>query len=119
MTRFFQKPGFCYTCELPMKIRILSRLSLAIILSLVALTFLTGVLLTFTHAGAARTQNVTLVYQAGSAAQATPTPQKTPVAKSADTTGIIALAIVIVAVILVGATRGRRKPMVKDQLKKE
>lgn len=102
-----------------MKIRKRSHLSLAIILSLVTLTFLTGVVLTFNHARAARMLNTTLVYQAGSAAQTTPTPQKTPVMKSTDTTGVIALAIIIVAIILVGATRGRPKPVVKDQLKKK
>jgi hypothetical protein len=102
-----------------MKPKFNSRIILALILALVTLTFLTGVVQTFSHARAAISSTATLSVQTTTAMDATPTSQKTPVLKSADTTGIIALAIVIVAVILVGAVWGRRKPFSKDQSNKD
>ena len=98
-----------------MKPKQISHISLAIIIALVSLTFLTGVMQTFIHARAAISPTGTPASQVVNALAATPTVQRTPVPKSADTTGVIALATVIVAIILVGATWGRWKPKVKNQ----
>ena len=91
-----------------MKSKHLTRNLLAIVLALVALTFLSGAVLTFGHAQAAVSPTRAASTLAENAQAASPTPTKTPVPPSADTTGVIALTIVIVAVILVGATWGRR-----------
>ena len=100
-----------------------------LILILVAAAFLVGILRAFRRADAAgpTPANASLNARGMASAGLTPTPvptesdtdlsaQPTPtlVPASADTTGIIALAIVIVTTILVGATWGvRRSPQKK------
>jgi hypothetical protein len=87
---------------------------------LVALTFLAGTLHTFGSAGAVAlgTPTATAIAQAGNEAGVTPTPEPTPVQTpalvSADTTGIIALAIVIVIIVAVGAILSLRRPRKKQ-----
>jgi len=60
---------------------------------------------------------VTNTGQAGSEEGFTPTPNPTPIDKTvyADTTGVIALAILMVVVILVGMAWGGRRPRKKKE----
>ena len=89
------------------------RIVLALIFALVILTLLAGVLRTFNSAHAALISTATANSQAVFDDEQTPIPVPAPVLHSADTTGVIALAIVIVSVILIGATWGRRRPNIK------
>jgi hypothetical protein len=100
-----------------------------ILIILVIVAFLIGALRVFgtAHAATSTAPKVTANGQADAAIDITPTPVPTntdsvlppqstpmPVPNSADTTGIIALAIVIVTTILVGAAWGvRRSPKKK------
>ena len=85
---------------------------------LVAVTLLAGTLHAFASARAVTldTPTAAAIIQIGSdvTPAATPTPEPTPVKKpllvSADTTGIIALAIVIVMIVVVGALLGSSRP---------
>jgi hypothetical protein len=80
--------------------------------------FLAGSLLAFQIVGAAasNTPTPTAKLQSGNDAEATPEPVATPALMSADTTGIIALAILIVIIVLVGAVLGGRWPRRKTPL---
>ena len=75
---------------------------------LVAVTFLTGTLHTFdtAHTAASVTPTATASHPSENDADLTPTPVSTPGLVSADTTGIIALAIVIVIIVLIDAILG-------------
>jgi hypothetical protein len=90
------------------------------VLILVAVTFLAGTLRTFDSARAValNTPTAPTLNQTGSDATLTPTAEPTqvqkPVLVSADTTGIIALAIVIVMVVVVGALLGSSRPRKKQ-----
>jgi ABC-type antimicrobial peptide transport system permease subunit len=104
-----------------------------ILLILVIVAFLIGILRVFgtAHAAASTAPKVAVNGWADAATDLTPTPvptntytdlppqsTPTPVPASADTTGIIALAIVIVTTILVGAAWGvRRSPKKKTHQK--
>ena len=84
---------------------------LFVIIAIVALTFLVGTLRAFATARAATPAAVT----ATPTGQIQPSPDitestdETPVLQSADTTGIIALGIVIVLIVLVGSLTGGSK----------
>ena len=74
---------------------------------LVAVTFLAGVLHAFDSARAASATPAAIASQpAEKPTKVTPTPSPGLVQVSGDTTGIIALAILIVIIILVGAIMG-------------
>ena len=81
---------------------------------LVAVTFLAGVLHAFDSARAASaTPAVIASHQTENETELTPTPASNLCSVSGDTTGIIALAIVIVIIVLVGAVMGTNKPYQK------
>jgi hypothetical protein len=92
------------------------RTRFSLILVLVTATFLAGSLPAFESVGAASSASpvVPVVFQIENYANLTPTldptPVATPVPISADTTGIIVLAIVIVIIVLVGASQGLKGP---------
>ena len=96
-----------------MKFLHIPHIVLALIFALVVLTFLTGALYTFAPAHAALVTTAPASGQPGINANHTPIPVSAPIPTSADTTGIIALAIVIVVIVLIGAIWGRRKPYKK------
>ena len=77
---------------------------------LIIVTFLTGNVRTFALARASTPAATiaTIANQTESSMDLTPTPLPTPILASADTTGIIALASVIVIVVLIGAVWGGR-----------
>ena len=78
---------------------------------LVGVTFLAGVLHAFDSARAASSASAAIAnHQTGTETELTPTPVPTQVSVTGDTTGIIALAIIIVAIILVGAIMGTNQP---------
>jgi hypothetical protein len=81
------------------------------ILILVILTFLAGILHAFDSVRAASTitPTATPLIHAKNTAVFTPTPDL----PSADTTGIIGLAIVIVVIVIIGTTLGGAKPRKK------
>jgi hypothetical protein len=85
------------------------RILIIISIILIAATFLAGVLHAF---GSARAATPATPASAGHPAETelTPTPVPTPVPVSGDTTGIIALAMLIVIIVLVGAIIGANKP---------
>jgi hypothetical protein len=93
------------------------RALLIIILIIVGVTFLAGVLHAFNNARASsgapasitslRTENDT---------ELTPTPGPAKVQDSGDTTGIIALAILIVLIVVVGVIIGTNKPSKRKSL---
>jgi ABC-type antimicrobial peptide transport system permease subunit len=104
---------------------------LLILLILVIVAFLIGILRVFgtAHAAASTAPKVAVNGWADAATDLTPTPVPTntdlppkstpmPVPVSADTTGIIALAIVIVTTILVGASWGVRRSPKKENTRK-
>jgi hypothetical protein len=72
---------------------------------LIALTFLVGVLHAFRSARAAPPTSAAIASRPAET-ELTPTPAPTPVLVSGDTTGIIALAMLIVTIVLVGAIIG-------------
>jgi len=77
---------------------------------LVAVTFLAGVLHAFGSARAASYPSAAITsHQTGNETELTPTPPPTYVSVSGDTTGIIALAIIIVAIIVIGAILGTNR----------
>jgi hypothetical protein len=77
---------------------------------LVAVTFLAGALHAFDSARAASaTTAVIASHQTENQKKLTPTTHPISVSVSGDTTGIIALAIIIVAIILVGAILGTNR----------
>jgi hypothetical protein len=95
----------------PMKPVPIPRLLIILSMVLVAVIFMAGVLHAFGTAQAASTTPAPLAGQlAKSDIELTPTPALPPASVSGDTTGIIALAILIVVIVLVGAVLGGNKP---------
>jgi hypothetical protein len=92
-----------------------------LIFLLVAVTFLAGTLHTFdtAHAAASITPTATASNQPDNGADLTPTPEPTPDLVSADTTGIIALAIIIVIIVLIDAILGNSRYYKKKPPKKK
>ena len=86
-----------------------------LILVLVTVTFLAGTLHAFGSARAATsaTPTATLSEPTVSETDLTETPVPTPVLASADTTGIIALASIIVIVVVAGTVLGQIRPRKK------
>ena len=82
------------------------------ILALVAVTFLAGTLHAFNAARAATsaTPTATASAQPEKDTSVPVAPVVTPVSVSGDTTGIIALAILIVLIVVAGASLGGNKP---------
>ena len=77
---------------------------------LVSVTFLAGVLHAFNTARAASAAPAAMVsHPAGNETELTPTPGPTSNSVPGDTTGIIALASVIVIIVLVGAILGTNR----------
>jgi hypothetical protein len=81
-------------------------------------TFLSGTLHAFqiARASASGTPTATTGPQPGNDSELTPEPVATPVPRSADTTGIIALSIVIVIIVIAGTMIGSRGPRRKTPL---
>ena len=82
------------------------------IIFLVVVTFLVGTMHAFasTRVSSAPTPSITAIAKTKNGTVLTPTAVPTPVQASADTTGIIALAIVIVIIVLIGTTLGGGRP---------
>jgi hypothetical protein len=76
---------------------------------LVAVTFLAGVLHAFESARAASAPAAVITSHPADT-EFTPTPAATPVPVSGDTNGIIALAMVIVLIVLIGTIMGTKRP---------
>jgi Na+-driven multidrug efflux pump len=85
------------------------RSSIILILFLIVVTLLAGISRAIDDAKAApiATPITTVI---GRGTNLTPTPIPTPVPISADTTGIIALGILIVVTVLIGAVLGQKRP---------
>ena len=99
-----------------MKPAILPRTLIILSFLLVALIFLGGVLHAFGTAQAASAAPKGLAsHQPGNETELTPTPAPTFVSVSGDTTGIIALASVIVILVIVGAIVGTSRPPYKKK----
>jgi hypothetical protein len=81
-------------------------------------TFLAGTLHAFqiARASASVTPTATAVLPTENESEPTSEPVATPVLISADTTGIIALSIVIVIIVIVGAIIGSRGPRSRTPL---
>jgi hypothetical protein len=94
-----------------MKPTLIPRAIIILSLVLVTMTFLAGVSHAFDTARAASAMPATAASsQVENDIQITPVPISSPALVSGDTAGIIAFAIVIVSIVLVGTTLGTNKP---------
>jgi len=93
----------------------LPRFLIIFIIALLVVTFLTGNVRAFTLTQVSPSAAATIIAnsQTETVSDLTPTSTPAPILASADTAGIIALAIVIVIVVLVGAIWGERSVLQK------